>query len=129
MTNDTLFGSRILKVQFEDGREAELTIRQFKLRQYQAAFPLLDDEIGLVALAAGTARGVVEAMHPKSFEAAYAAVKEINAEGFFIWSARQMERGAAGLRNLPPEMVERIIVAGKKPTSATPSPLSPLNAA
>ena len=129
MTNDTLFGSRILKVNFEDGRDAEMTIHQLKLRQYQSAFPLLDDEIGLVALAAGTHRGVIEALHPKSFEAAWAALKEVNADGFFIWSERQMERGAAGMRNLPPALLEKLLASGKRSPSSPPSPPSPPTAA
>lgn len=137
MNNDTLFGSRVLQVTFEDGRAGEMTIHQFRLKQYQQAFPLLDDELGLVALAAGSTRGVIEALHPKSFEAAYTALKEVNAEGFFTWSERQMARGAANLRNLPPEMLERVLqnqVARKPPMDPTsrwsmPSPLSPPNAA
>jgi hypothetical protein len=126
MTNDTLFGSRILPVTFEDGRTAEMTIKQFKLRQYQQAFPLLDDEIGLIALGAGVARGVIEALHPDSFEAAYTALKEVNAQGFFIWSARQMERGAASMKNLPPELLEKMMA--KNPTLPMPSPPLPPSA-
>lgn len=129
MSNDTLFGGRTLSVTFEDGRPGEMTIKQFRLRQYQQAFPLLDDEIGLVALASATARGLVEALHPKSFEAAYAAVKEVNADGFFIWSARQMERGANSMRNLPPELLEKVMARGKPSILMTQSPPSPPNAA
>jgi hypothetical protein len=129
MTNDTLFGQRVLNVTFEDGHTAEMTIKQFKLRQYQQAFPLLDDEIGLVALAAGAARGVIEGLHPKSFEAAVAAVKEVNADGFFIWCGRQMERGAASMRNLPPELLEKVIAQTKRSPLSTSSPLLPPTAA
>jgi len=128
MINDTLFGQRVLNVTFEDGHTAEMTIKQFKLRQYQQAFPLLDDEIGLVALATGAARGVIEGLHPKSFEAAVAAVKEVNADGFFIWSERQMARGAASMRNLPPELLERVIAQSKRSASLTPLPLLPPSA-
>lgn len=125
MTNDTLFGQRVLNVTFEDGHTAEMTIKQFKLRQYQQAFPLLDDEIGLVALAAGAARGVIEGLHPKSFELAIAAVKEVNADGFFIWSERQMARGAANMKNLPAELIERVIAQSKRSPLLTPLPFSP----
>jgi hypothetical protein len=114
MNNDTLFGQRTLHVKFEDGRDAEMTIHQLKLRQYQQAFPLLDDEIGLVALAAGAARGVIEALHPKSFELAVAALQEVNSEGFFTWSERQMARGAKSMKNLPPEMLEKVLAATQK---------------
>jgi hypothetical protein len=127
MQNDTLFGQRVLQVVFEDGREAELTIKQFRLREYQAALQLIEDEIGLVTLACGGKRGVVEALHPKSFELAYAALKEVNAEGFFTWSERQLARGAANMRNLPPEMVERMLA--KFVPSAKPLPGSPPSAA
>ena len=130
MQNDTLFGQRVLTVTFEDGRTAEMTIKQFRLKQYQQAFPLLDDELGLVALGAGVARGIIEALHPKSFEAAYAALKEVNADGFFIWSARQMERGAASMKNLPPELLEKVIAQSQRRSPLLPpSPLSPPAAA
>lgn len=125
MSNDTLFGSRTLPVTFEDGRTAEMVIKQFRVKQYQQAFPLLDDEMGLVALAAGCVRAEVEALHPKSFEHAYAALKEVNAEGFFIWSQRQMERGAAGMRNLPPELLEKVITRSALPRQLPHSPQHP----
>ena len=101
-----------------------MTIHQLKLRQYQQAFPLLDDELGLVALASGSTRGVIEALHPKSFEAAWRALQEVNADGFFCWSARQMERGAASMKNLPPELLEKVLAQGRS-ASSRPSPASP----
>ena len=122
--NDTLFGRRILPVKYEDGHAGELEISQLKLRQYQQAFPLLDDEIGLVALCCGKPRGVIEALHPDSYEAAHATMKEVNGRGFFIFAARAMERASQNLRALPPEMLEKIMARGL--TSSPPSrPLPP----
>jgi hypothetical protein len=118
--NDTLFGQRVLPVKYEDGRDGELTVTQFKLKQYPAAVLALDDELALVALATGGQRGVIEALHPTSFEAAIAAVKEVNADGFFRFAARQMERAAENLKNLPPDMVEKLLQ--KRLTSLAPSP-------
>jgi hypothetical protein len=128
MSNDTLFGSRTLHVTFEDGRKAEIKISQFRLRQYQQAFPLLDDELGLVALASNNPRGVIEALHPASFEEAIKAVREVNAEGFFTFAERRMERGAASMRNLPPEILERLLQAKRFPSPPLSPPSPPIAA-
>lgn len=126
MSNDTLFGQRILNVTFEDTRTAEMVIKQFRVKQYQQAFPLMDDEIGLIALASGNVRGFVEMLHPKSFEEAIKAVQEVNAEGFFVWSARQMERGAKAMQSMPAELLERAMkMPGRGSALPTPSPSSP----
>jgi hypothetical protein len=106
-----------LKITFQDGREAEITIQQFRVKQYQQAFPLLDDEIGLVAMASGNPRGVIEELHPDSFEQAVAAMKEVNEKGFSTWAGRQMERGAAAMRNLPPDLLEKFITNNTRRTA------------
>ena len=126
MSNTTLFGKKTLSVKYEDGRAGELDIHQLKLRQYSAALPLIDDEIGLVALCSGGQRGVIEALHPDSFEAAIAAVKEVNEKGFFTYAGRAMERAARNLKNLPPEILEKVLARG---ASSMLSPASPPRAA
>ena len=113
----TLFGGRDLPVKFEDGKEAILTVRQLRLRDYQKALLVMDDEIGLTALVCDAKRGVIEALHPDSYEAAFKAVQEVNKEGFFVFAARQAERAAVNLRNLPPELVEKMISSRLSPIS------------
>lgn len=122
--NTTLFGGCEIKALFEDGRAETLNVRQFKLREYQSLFPLMDDEIGLVARAISKPRNVVETLSPESYEALFTAVKEANAKGFFLFAARQLERGAATLRSLPAEVVEQVLARGKA-ASSLPSPILP----
>ena len=117
MSNTTLFGKKTLQVKYEDGRDGELDIHQLKLKQYQLALPVMEDEIGLVALCSGKPRGVIEALHPDSFEAAYAAVKEVNEKGFFTFADRALERAARNLKSLPPEMLTKVLAQRSLPAS------------
>lgn len=119
----TLFGGADVAVTFEDGRAATLKVRQFKVREYRALFPLLEDEIGLCARATDQPRAAVESLAPASFEAVYATMREVNGGGFFCFARRQLERGAENLRNLPPDMVEKIMARAS--ASSAPSPLLP----
>ena len=114
---ETLFGGRELPVKLEDGRDATVTVRQLRLRDYPGAFALLDQEFKFVALACDTKPALIEALHPESYERVFAAVKEINKEGFFVYAARQAERAQENLRNLPPALVERLISSRLSPTS------------
>ncbi len=120
----TLLGGKTIPVQFEDGTVGELKVRQFRLKDYELAFSLLADEIGLLALNAGQARQYIETLSPESFEAAFGVLKEINAGGFFSSAARRFARQAENLRTMPPEIVERFIA---KHTTASPtrSPIMP----
>lgn len=121
--NITLLGRVTRPVWTEEGRAEEVEIRQFKIREYKAAFAQLDDEIGLVALATGRPRQFVETLHPESFEDVLAQVQELNAKGFFTFAGRKMEQAAAQMRQLPSAMVERIVAAGQpKSPSAPPWP-------
>lgn len=113
----TLFGFKIIAVKFEDGRDGEFTVRQFKLKEYPQAMRLLDDEFALAALACDVNTGLVAALHPESFEKIHAALQEVNATGFFTYAARQAERNAQNLRSLPPELIEKMISSRLSATS------------
>lgn len=126
---DALLG-RAYHAQYADGSSEELSLRQLPLRDYPAALRLLDDEIALTALLAGRDRAWAERLTPASYEALYAVTKELNANGFFAWSARQLERQRAeqaraleALAVLPPDALEAAYKLGVANTSPTSSPM------
>ena len=128
MSITLLLGKTTVPVQRETGETGELTVNQFRLRDYPEAFRLLDDEIGLAGKACGQSRQQMETLTPESFEHVLAQVREVNAQGFFTFASRQLEKSAGTLRNLPPALVERIF-AGIKPVSPPPSSIVPPPAA
>jgi hypothetical protein len=105
----TLFGGKELSVAFSDTRQDTLKVRQFKVKEYQTAFRLIDDEIGLVALACDRPRAIIEELVPQSYEAVHQAMQEVNANGFFIFAGRAMKRASENLAALPPEALERVL--------------------
>lgn len=126
MTTDTLFLGRTLNVRLLDGTAAEFKVHQLRLGQYEDAFKLLDDEIALTAFICGHDRAWADTLQPESYEAVYAAAQEVNAKGFFAWSARRKERerqqqeaAIAAMAQLPPDMVK---VAMQTAQPAAPSP-------
>ena len=120
----TLFGGAKINVILEDGSAQEWTVRQIRLREYQAGFKLIEDEFGLVGLACDVKRTVVETLSPDSFTEVYAKVEEVNAKGFFTYAARQRERAAEMLQRLPLELVAQAM-AQNLPTSSMLSPHMP----
>lgn len=105
----TLFGGAQIKVVFADSREDDFKVRQFKVKEYQAAFRLIDDEIALVALACDKPRQVIEELTPESYELAHAKMREVNLAGFFEFAARTMKQNAANLAALPPATLEKVL--------------------
>ena len=152
--SDTLFGGRTVPVAFNDGTVGEIKVRQLPLADYEKAFSLLQDELALTALICGQAgewlvgvqasacpplqsdtlkRELQPGVTPESYEALRTAAWEVNANGFFAWSARRSarEQQAQGqmlqaLATLPPAAIEQIaqlgMVAVRKDTSPTSSP-------
>lgn len=104
-----MFGSRVLPVKHEDGKTGEVTVKQLKLRDYQVAYKLLDDEIGLTAFICGLKKEEIEKLHPESYETVFAAANELNAGGFFTYADRQAERAAENLKLMPKEIIEKLI--------------------
>ena len=120
----TLLGGKTIAVQFESGTPGELKIRQFRLAEYEDAFRAHDDEFALVARACGRTREFIQTLAPESYEQALATVREVNAHGFFAFAARRLERAAANLKQLPAELVEKMIER-QKATSPMRSPILP----
>ena len=111
--SDTLFGGRAAQARYLDGTTEDLRVRQLPLGEYEAAFKLLEDEIALTARICGRDRAWADQLAPESYEALRLLAEEVNANGFFAWSARQVERlrdqqarAFEALAALPPEALE-----------------------
>lgn len=118
--SNTLFGSRVLPVKRNDQSDVEITIHQILLKDYPKAIVLMEDEIGLNALACGLTRTAIEELSPVSYNAVHLAVQEVNRDGFFSYAARQAERAKQNLLVLPPGMLEKII-SSKLPPASPPA--------
>lgn len=122
-----LFQNKKITVMLEDGKTEEVTVSQFKIREYDRAFDLADDEFGLVELACGKEKGWSQTIHPESFEALYAAVEEVNAKGFFGWCARKRERVKQTIMQMAsiPEVGKVIMDAATSAAGSSKQPLRP----
>ncbi len=122
---DTLFGGRKVNIPLLDGNTVEWTVRQFRLKEYNACFALVDDEIALVAKACDKTRAeLTDILAPETYEELFKIMKEVNHTGFFPYAERLKIKGAENLRLMPEEMLERLM-ANNRPTSLTPSPTGP----
>jgi hypothetical protein len=154
-TNITLFGGRKATVKFNDGRTEEITVHQLKLRDYEAAFRKINDEIDLTAFICGKGKewltgakedgsdGIVAFSIDGGlvgYEELHACCREVNKLGFFVWSKRRVDREQAQMAEqlsimaqMPPEMVRLTTEAGltalklssASPTSSPPSARRP----
>ena len=119
----TLLGGKTIPVIFDDGKIGELKVTQFKLRDYQRVFQISDDEFALVAAACQVPKEAILTLTPESYELALTATREVNAQGFFVYAGRQMERAAVNLRQMPLALLDKFMA--QKSTSRTPSPIMP----
>ena len=100
---ETLFGGRLITITREDGSTEEIRVRQLPLADFEKAFALLDDELGLVALICGkdkawlngTPPDYKDGVSPESYENLHAAAREVNLRGFFSFSDRRQVREQA----------------------------------
>lgn len=139
---DTLMGGRDLTVAHADGSTETVHVRQLPLRDYERAWALLEDEIAWTAYCVAgpdgpagppRTRAWAESLTPASYEALYAAAREVNAQGFFAWSGRrqarleaQQARALELLAQLPPEAQKLALEVGSRAaTSPTSPPTSP----
>lgn len=116
----TALGGRNLEIVYVDGRKDTYFIKQFPVKEWKHLLPKINDEFALIAAAAGKPVGVIESLSPVSYHAAYAAVKEVNAEGFFVFADRMAANGARELALLPPDMLKDILLA-KNPANPSAS--------
>lgn len=130
---DTLFGGRPMTAHLLDGNTVDLRVRQLPLRDYERAFALLDDEISLTAFCCDTGqpKAWAETLAPESYEDLRAVVEEVNAKGFFAWSARRLTKLAEQQQRmmevaaiLPPDALKLALDAGARLTLPSSLPIS-----
>ena len=134
----TLNGGLLLTVEFEklpDGSQPapqEIKIRQIPVREYEAGFPLVDDEAGLVGFLCARERGWALTLQPAAFETVLEKGREVNARGFFSFCQRRMERlekqnvsAISAMAALPPEMLRQVMELGQAKVNASRSPFLP----
>lgn len=105
----------------EDGTSVEVKVRMLRLREYAHAMALLDREMELVAYVCGITAVQLQELAPESYEALVVKVREVNKDGFFSYSARQVERANESLRMLPQEVWERVLGRTGLPMNGSPS--------
>ena len=127
--NITLFGGKMVTVRFEplaDGTvpaAQEIKVRQIPVRDYEAGFPLVDDEPALVSFLAGKDRPWSLTTAPASFEEILVTGREVNAQGFFSYCQRHTARLQARearqqadmiglMATLPPEQIKAMTERG-----------------
>jgi hypothetical protein len=130
-----LAGGKTVTLLIANGPDQNIFVRQLPLRDYDAAFKLLNDEIGLTAFCAlSPADGkpmpkeTLFDYSPENYEALFEAAKEVNANGFFLYSARRLRREEAEnlhwariASELPPETLK----AGAISATSSPKPPRP----
>jgi len=138
MNHITLNGGKKLTVTFEPVGESapvssEIKVRQIPVRDYEAGFPLVNDEAALVAFLCGQPKPWALTLSPESFEEVLNTGREVNEKGFFTFCQRRMERTQkeqaalyGALATLPTETVNKLMEKGLAIQSQSHSPsLSP----
>jgi len=122
--SDTLHGGREITVQLISGETKAILVRQLRVSEYRKAFPLIGDEIRLVAFASGLTEAELDEIVPEHYELLQAALWEVNAKGFFAYAARTRRVNEDALVGLPPELLKSLSdkIASTLPT---PSPALP----
>lgn len=122
--NDTLWPRRLTLAR-ADGAQCEMELRPLPLREYDRAWAAMDDEFAFAAVCTGCSRDQILELAPDAFEALMAAIRDINARGFFAWSARRQARIAEAARvnmeaiaALPPELAREILANAISPSSS-----------
>jgi hypothetical protein len=119
---ETIKGGRTITVQLADGGSAEVFVRQLPLGDYEAAFLLQDDEMGLTALICGKVKQWVLSLEPESYETLRTASEEVNAKGFFVYASRQNERVTKRLNSVRPELLRLASEKASEKASLTSQP-------
>lgn len=126
---ETLFGGRTVAVLHEDSSREEIKVHQLRLADYERAYAMLDDEMGLTAFCCGKEKGWVLTLQPESYELLQSAAREVNQRGFFSFAARRDEREReqqagvfAAMAEMPAEAIEALAKAGGQKNGILPTP-------
>lgn len=119
---ETLTGKLTLSLTKEDGSTITAEVSQIKLRDYERAFLLTDDEFAITAIASGLTKSQVLDLIPKDYEQLCSAVKEVNKDGFFAYSARRFAQVMDKMSRVSPEVIK---LAAERPSTTSPVGLLP----
>ena len=124
----TLFGGVDFSITHEDGSAETIRIRQLRLGEYEAGYRLREDEFSITAFCCSQSAAPekpltkewVMTLEPRSYETLQAKCREVNQEGFFVWSVRKADEEAEmnrkwikGAADLPPAVLAAVIEQGK----------------
>ncbi len=109
MLNKSISVSIIL----DDGTTSTVEVRQLPVKEYEAAFLLNDDELGLTAKFCGKIKDWIYTVSPESYESLVATSKEVNA-AFFGYATRRYQEQTARLAAVPQEVLAKFASASEK---------------
>jgi hypothetical protein len=89
---ETLIGGRDVVAKFLDGSTETVRIQQFKIRRMDEYLKTIDDEPARIELAADKPKGWADNLTPDSHTELLAATEGLNADTFFAWLRRRVER-------------------------------------
>jgi hypothetical protein len=115
---ETLFGGRLIIVTHEDGGSEEVKVSQLRLADYDRAFLLIEDELGLTAVMCGKDKAWINTLQPESYDELQAVAREVNARGFFSFAERRQARLFNAMANFKPEALMEMMDRAKS-TSPT----------
>ena len=127
--NIILFGGKNIVLHFEplaDGTpvaEENVKVRQVPVREYEAGFPLINDESALVGFLCSKNKPWALTLTPDSHEEVLTTGREVNTKGFFSSCQRRTELEArreakaqadmiGAMATLPPETVKLVMEKG-----------------
>jgi hypothetical protein len=103
---ETLNGGKTVAVVTNDGASIEVKVGKLKLKQYEAAFKLAEDEFGLTAFICGITKEQLLEVDPEHYENLLAASREVNAKGFFVWRDRTLREMMEKVKSIDPETLK-----------------------
>ncbi len=131
-TTATVLGQPVVLTK-ESGRQATLTLRAFKVREFNDLLALLGNEVALIEHALGVQRGALadgdDPIHPDSYDELAGKFRELN-RPFFGYCTRQTQllnqvQGRTAERAMERALtaaLERNLSSSAAGSSAPPSP-------
>lgn len=120
MKTETLLGGASHDITLADGTTATVKVRQIRLKEYEAAARIADQEFRLVELVCDQPAGWVETVSPESYELLATEMRRLN-PSFFAWQGRKR---ADLYRNLPPAVLDRAVAEATRAAVGSALPIS-----
>ena len=117
---ETLLGGASHEITLADGTTITVKVRQIRLKEYEAAGSIADQEFRLVELVCDQPAGWVETVSPDSFELLATEMRRLN-PSFFAWLVRKQ---ADLYRKTPPWLLERAVAEATRAAAGSLSATS-----